>query len=214
GAASGVATKYIARPQARPVGIIGSGWQAQSQLMAVCAVRPVAMVRAYSRDPQRRQAFARQMSEVLGMQVDAADSAKEAVEGCDIVITATNASQPLFNGRWLSPGAHVNAIGANAILRREIDDATVLRCGTIVVDCKDQARIEAAELIFPIERGQLYWDQVKELGEVVAGIIPGRRSEDEITLFKSLGIAIWDVATAQRLYQIARQKGAGQELPF
>lgn len=214
GAASGVATRYMARPEAKVVGIVGAGWQARGQLMAVCAVRPVEVVRVYSRDPQRRQAFAREMSEALGVKVEAADSARATVEGADIVVTATNGNQPLFEGDWLRPGAHVNAIGANSLLRREIDEATVQRSGTIVVDSKEQARSEAAELVFPIERGLLQWEQMRELGEVVAGFVPGRRSQDEITLFKSLGIAIWDVAAAHRLYRLARERGAGQELPF
>jgi ornithine cyclodeaminase/alanine dehydrogenase-like protein (mu-crystallin family) len=130
----------------------------------------------------------------------------------DVVITSTNARDPLFDGAWLEPGAHVNAIGSNALIRREIDDTTVRRSALIVVDSKEQARLECGDLVGPLERGLIHWEQVRELGDVVAGYIPGRRQASDITLFESHGLAIWDLAAGMAVYDAAKAKGTGREL--
>jgi alanine dehydrogenase len=212
GAASGVASKYLARHDARSVGIFGTGWQARSQLEAVCAVRPIQSIRAYGRDATRRQTFCDEMSAQLGVAVEPAASPDMAVKGMDIVITSTSAREPLFDGNWLELGAHVNAIGSNALIRREIDDTAVRRSALIVVDSKDQARLECGDLLGPLERGIIHWEQVRELGDVVAGHIPGRRQASDITLFESHGLAIWDLAAGMAVYDAARARGIGLEV--
>lgn len=212
GAASAVATKYLARANAGAVGIIGTGWQARSQIEAIARVRPVALVKAYSRTPARREAFAEAMVQELAAEVVAVDSAEEAVRDVDIIVTITTAREPVLRGEWLRPGVHINAAGSNAGNRRELDGDAVTRATRIVVDSREQAMVEAGDLLGPIGDGHLSWTQVAELGEVVAGAVPGRRTDDEITLFKSLGIALEDVATMHLVYERAKAKGIGEEI--
>jgi alanine dehydrogenase len=212
GAASGVATTYMARADAHNVGIFGTGWQARSQLEAVCAVRSIQSIKAFGRDATRRQTFCTEMSQQLGLPVEPATTPEAVVKGVDVVITSTNARDPLFDGNWLEPGTHVNAIGSNALIRREIDDTTVRRSALIVVDSKEQARVECGDLLGPLERGIIHWEQVRELGDVVAGLVPGRGQTSDITLFESHGLALWDLATAMAVYNAAKAKRIGCEL--
>src|SRR6266511_4598789 len=212
GAASGVATKHMARAEARTLGIFGTGWQARSQLEAVCAVRSIQAIKAFGRDAARRQTFCTDMSQQLGIPVEPAASPEAAVNGMDVVITATSARDPLFDGQWLEPGTHVNAIGSNALIRREIDDTAVRRSALIIVDSKEQARLECCDLLGPLERGLIHWEQIRELGDVVAGMIPGRRQASDLTLFESHGLAIWDLAAGMAVYEAAKAKGIGREL--
>jgi alanine dehydrogenase len=214
GAASGVATNYMARPDARAVGCLGTGWQAQSQLEAVCAVRPAGHVSVYSRDPKRRAAFAQMMSEKLRVPVEPTSSAEEAVRWAEIVITATTAREPVLFGRWLSPGTHINAVGVNWATKRELDEEAVTRAGRIVVDDREQAAIECGDLQPLVAAGALSWARVHELGDVVSGKVPGRAHADEITLFESQGLAIEDLAAARVLIERARAAGLGQEIPI
>lgn len=212
GAASAVATKVLARPDAGSVGIIGTGWQARSQLLAVRCVRPVALVTCYSRTPERRERFAEEMVQELGAEVVAADSAEEAVEGRDIVITATSAREPVLAGSWLRPGMHVNAIGSNAASRRELDAEAVARAAVRVVDDLEQARLECGDLIGAVEARRISWDDVTELGGVVAGGVRGRTAADDITLFESQGIAVEDVVTMKLAYDRARAHNVGASI--
>jgi alanine dehydrogenase len=212
GAASGVATKYLARRDAKTVGIYGTGWQAQSQLEAVCAVRDIEHVTVYSRSTENRERFCSQMgAQHKGVTLTPTDRPEAAVEA-DIVITITTARDPVFSGAWLKPGTHINAAGANSILRRELDDDAIKRASFIAVDSLDQARIEAGELVVPVEKGLLTWERVHELRHVVNGELRGRTDDEQITLFKSLGIAIEDIAAASVLYRKARDQKAGKEL--
>ena len=213
GAASGVATKYMARPGVTSLGIIGAGNQARTQVEAVCAVMPIREVLVYSRNKDHRREFAGQMTERLGIEVRAVD-AGQAVADADIVTTATNAAAPVLQGDWLREGAHVNAIGANSIVRRELDLKAVVRAGTIVVDDREQAGIECGDLLEAWERGIVDRARLPELGDVVAGHALGRASDEEITLFESQGIGLWDVALAGAVYRKAREEGRGVELPF
>ncbi|MBI3741919.1 MAG: ornithine cyclodeaminase family protein [Chloroflexi bacterium] len=212
GAASGVATKYLARENANVVGLIGTGWQAASQLEAICAAREIEIARAYSRDAEHRKNFARMLSARLNVDVRGVDSARDAVRDADILIAATNAREPVLRGEWIKPGAHINAIGANRIDARELDDDAVNRCAFICVDSIEQAKIEARDLVEPIERGRLKWEDVKELSDVVSGKIVGRAQADAITLFKSLGIALEDVAVGAWVYERAREMKIGAEI--
>jgi ornithine cyclodeaminase/alanine dehydrogenase-like protein (mu-crystallin family) len=214
GAASGVATKYLARKDARIAAIIGTGGQARTQLEAVASVRKLESARAYGRDAARRENFCKEMSERLGISVQSCASAGEAVRGAHVVSTATTASQPVVSGADLAPGAHINAIGANHAHKRELDDEAVASADVIVVDSVEQSRQEAGDLIIAFHGDEICWTGVKKLSEVVAGKASGRSSDSEMTLFKSNGIASWDLAVAMRVYALARERSLGRELPL
>ena len=214
GAASGVATRLLAREDARNVGIIGTGLQARTQLEAIALVRKLARVRTWSRDEQRRKKFAVEMSEVVGLRVEAAATAEEAIGDADIVVTSTTATNPVVEGRWLKPGVHINAIGANFPQKRELDAAAIERCEVIVADSREQSKFEAGDLIQAFGEEPMKWAGVRELADIVGGKVPGRTSPEQITLFKSNGIAIEDIVVAGRIYELARERGLGREVPM
>ena len=214
GAASGLATRYMAREDAATVAVIGSGFQARSQLEAVCAVRNIKEARVFSRRQERREEFASRSSERLGVEVKAVDSAQGCVEGANIVIAITSAREPVVLGEWLAEGAHVNAAGGNHWLRREIDEAAVTRSELIVVDDLEQAKVECGDLMWLEARGSFRWDMAHELSDVVAGRVPGRLSAEGVTLFESMGVALEDIAAADLVYRKAKEQSIGVELPF
>ncbi len=214
GAASGVATNYLARRGARVAAIIGTGGQARTQLEAVSAVRKLESVRVFGRDSGRREKFSREMTDRLGISVQPSTSASEAARGADIICTATTAANPVLCSADLAPGVHINAIGANHAHKRELDSDAVASADVIVVDSVEQSRQEAGDLIMAFRGDELCWTGVKKLSDVVAGKIPGRSSDAEVTLFKSNGIASWDLAVATRMYTLAKEKALGKGLPF
>ncbi len=212
GAATGVATKYMARSDAKTLALFGAGWQAETQALAVAAARPLERIRVYSRTPERRADFVRRMKTAIQAEIAPADSPEQALEGADIVVTATTSRTPVFDGRLLAPGTHINAVGSNALSRAEVDITTVSRASRIVVDSLEQSRLEAGDLLAPVEARKLRWEQAHELREVVAGRRPGREKPEEITLFKSNGMALEDVAAASLVYEQARRQGMGREI--
>jgi alanine dehydrogenase len=214
GAASAVATKYMARQESSRLGIFGTGLQARSQLQAICAVRPIKTVLAYSRDPEKRAAFCKEMTELLGIGVYPASTAEEAVKEMDIVVTATTSKEPVFNGEWVSKGTHINAIGGNVISKQELDAATVGKSSCVVVDSLEQAKLESGDLARAAEAEAFYWEDARDLGLVIVGEFPGREDAKEITLFESQGIALEDVALAAKLYEQAVKAGMGERLPL
>src|SRR5271156_1121372 len=214
GAASGVATGLLARADAEKIGIIGTGLQSRTQLEALALVRKITGVRAFSRNPEHRERFAREMTEQLGFPVIAVASAQEAVRGADIVVTSTTSTNPVLDGSWLAPGMHVNAIGANFPQKHELDGTAVRRCDIIVADSREQSKIEAGDLIQMYGDDKRRWDNVSELSEIIAGKAPGRSSPEQITLFKSNGIAIEDIVVAGWIYEIARERGMGRQVPL
>jgi ornithine cyclodeaminase/alanine dehydrogenase-like protein (mu-crystallin family) len=214
GAASGVAAKYLAREDARTVGIIGTGYQAETQLEALCKVRSIERIKAYSRTQERRQAFAQRMAQLLGVDVQAVESAEEAVREADIVVTATTAREPVLRGEWLAPGTCVLAVGSNHWMRRELATDAIERADRIVVDDLEQAKVECGDLMAAVERGVLRWEQVRELKDVVVRRVSGRKSREEITLFESQGIALEDVAVAAHVVRLAEERRLGRELEF
>ena len=214
GAASGFATKLMARADARTLGIIGTGLQARTQLEAIAAARKIERVYAFGRNAERRSQFAREMTERLKIPVAGVDSPEAAARTADILVTSTNATKPVVEGRWLRPGMHINAIGANFPQKRELDSVAVFRAGIIAVDSREQSKLEAGDLIQAFAGDESKWSQVIELAEIAAGHVLGRRNADEITLFKSNGVAIEDIVTAGRIYEIAVEKKRGVELPF
>ncbi|MEO7020778.1 MAG: ornithine cyclodeaminase family protein [Ktedonobacteraceae bacterium] len=212
GSVSGLATRHLANPTASRVGLIGAGKQAETQLMGVCAVRPIRMVSVYSRRRPECEEFCQRMAHQLQIEVLPAASVREAVEDADVVITATTAGAPVFDGAWLKAGCHLNAIGSNWAKRREIDDETMQRASLIVTDSVEQARLEAGDLLIPANTGNLDWESVWELADVVAGDGPQRNSSYEITVFKAVGAALEDIAIAARAYVHAREQGVGEEI--
>jgi ornithine cyclodeaminase/alanine dehydrogenase-like protein (mu-crystallin family) len=180
----------------------------------VAAVRKLESARAFGRDAAKRETFCKEMSERLAIPVIPSASAPEAVRGADIVSTATTTSQPVVSGADLSPGAHINAIGANHAHKRELDDEAVASADIIVVDSVEQSRQEAGDLIIAFHGDEICWTGVKKLSEVVSGKASGRTSDSEVTLFKSNGIASWDLAVAMKVYALAREKKLGRELPL
>jgi len=214
GAASGVATKYLARVGATVAAVIGTGGQARTQLEAVAAVRKLASVRAYGRDVARREKFCQEMTQRLAIPVQPAASSSEAVRDAHIISTATTSAQPVIFGADLSPGVHLNAIGANHSRKREMDDDAVTEADVIFVDSVEQSRQESGDLIQSFGADEACWKQVHELADLVAGNVAGRTSESQITLFKSNGIAAWDLAVAVKVYLAAKQKNLGTELPL
>ncbi|HEV2315301.1 MAG TPA: ornithine cyclodeaminase family protein [Candidatus Acidoferrales bacterium] len=212
GAASGVATKLLARRDARRVGIIGTGLQAGTQIEAVAAVRKIERVRVFGRDPERRQRFAREMSEKLSVPVEVAASAEEVLHDADIAITSSTASKPVVEGRWLRAGTHINAIGANFPEKAELDADAVNRADVIFADSREQSKLEAGDLIQAFEGDYSRWNDVKELSDLISERVEGRTSPEQITLFKSNGIAIEDIVTAGRVYELALQRGIGSKV--
>ncbi len=214
GAASGVATQYMARPEASEVGLFGSGKQARTQLQAVCKVRKISRAQVYSPNDERRRAFAAEMSKVCGVEVEPVPRPEMAAEDKDIVLTATSSREPVFNGHWLAEGTHINAVGSNFLGKAEIDAVTVRRCESIVVDSKDQARLEAGDFQQALEDGSIHWADVHELGQVIVGRYAGRAHPQDVTLFKSLGIAIEDIAVAAKVYAKAQAAGLGRTIEW
>ncbi len=206
GAASAIAAKYLAKPGASSLGVIGAGWQAETQVACIRAALPeLEQVVVYSRSEERRCEFARRVDARAG------DSHRDAAEQ-DIVVTITTSSDPVLRGEWLRPGALVCAAGANRPEARELDNAVLERAAFVCCDSIEDARIESGDLIEPVQHGVLDWLEVHELHEVVAGAVEGRHSEDDIVVFKSNGIAAWDVAIGAAAVARARERGIGQEL--
>lgn len=212
GAVSAVATKYMAREDLNSIGIYGAGWQARGQLLGVCAVRNVRKINVYSRNTENREAFSGDMEKLLSVEVVPVEVPQDAIKDVGCVITSTSSFEPVFKGEWLSGGMHVNAIGGNFLFKREIDGRAVMRSDVIVVESVEQCRIEAGEFMPLVEKGRLHWSDLLELGEIVTGKAKGRESEDEITLFKSIGIAVEDIAVAAHIYKIATAGGIGRKL--
>lgn len=201
GAASGVATKFLAAPDAKTLGLLGAGWQAETQLRAVAAVRRLERVKVFSRTPEKRQAFAAKMGAELGLAIEPADSPEAAVRYSDIVVTITTAKEPVALGAWLAPGCHINAAGSNHALRRELDGEAVARAELVTTDSIEQARIEAGDLIQAVAEGRFDWDRLVALEDVVAGKTPGRPSPQAVTLFESQGLAAQDLIVAEAVWR-------------
>jgi ornithine cyclodeaminase/alanine dehydrogenase-like protein (mu-crystallin family) len=212
GAASGLASQVLAREDAATLGVIGTGFQARTQLEAVCAVRPIRHAFAYGRDRERLQAFCQEMNARCGIPVSAAASARDAVVGADVVCVITTASQPVVEGRWLKAGTHVNAAGSNRLSAQEIDVEVVRRAALVTVEDVAQAKVESGDLRVATEAGAFRWLDAIRLADLVGGRVEGRRSPEDITLFKSLGIGLWDIAAANHIYDACVATGRGKEI--
>ncbi len=214
GAAGAVAAKWLARDDARTVGVFGSGWQAEGQILALCALRRFERIQVFARDRARLEAFCQRMSAATGQAVVPAASAEETVREAHIVVTVTTSPKPLFEAQWLAPGTHINAAGSNSLARQEIPEAAVRRAEVICVDARETALREAGDLLPLLEKGRTQPGRWVELGEVIAGVRPGRTDPAQITLFESQGMAIQDIAVAARVIATARERGLGTALPY
>lgn len=214
GAVSGLAAKWLARPDATVAGVFGAGWQAEGHVRAICATLPLERVKVFSRRADRLQDFCRRMSETTGVAVVPALSAEEAVRGSDLLGTVTTATQPLFDADWLEEGMHINAAGSNALIRQELSEAAVRRCDLVTVDTVATALAEAGDLLPLLEKGRLHARQLIELGDVIVGHRAGRTSAAQITLFESQGLAIQDLAVGLRVLAAAEAAGLGREIPM
>ncbi|MBI4756463.1 MAG: ornithine cyclodeaminase family protein [Betaproteobacteria bacterium] len=214
GAAGGVAAKWLARPDAAAAVVFGSGWQAQSQVEALCQVRDIRRVQVVARDADKLRAFCTELSARTGREVVPAGDVPAAVAAADVVVTITSSATPVLQGAWLSPGTHVTAAGCNALIRRELDEEAVRRCSLVSVDSRAVALREVGDLLPALEKGHLHEGRLVEIGQIVAGCRPGRRAGEDITLFESQGMAIQDLAVAHRVLQRVRSRGLGVSLPF
>ena len=206
GAASGIAAKYLAREDAATLGVLGCGWQARSQVACIREALPgIEHVVAYCRTPASLAKFCKEMG------AEAGESHRDPAR-CDVVVTVTTSRDPVLRGEWLQPGALVCAVGANDPRARELDNVVLERAAFVCCDSREQARIESGDLIEPVEAGVLDWLEVHELQEVVAGELEGRQSPDDIVVFKSNGLAAWDVAIGAVALEKARKKKLGKRL--
>jgi len=212
GAASGAATDLLARQDVHTAAIFGAGAQGRTQLEAVCAVRPIEAAWVYDVAPERAAVYAGEMSQRLSLPVRAAETPAGAVRQADVICTATTSSSPVFEDADVRPGTHINGVGAYTPQMQEIPVETVLRA-KVVIDHRQASLAEAGDLLIPLRQGLMTEGHIyAELGEIAAGRKPGRASPEEITLFKSVGVAVQDVAAAGAVLKAARQLGLGTDL--
>lgn len=214
GATGAVAARELARKDARVAAIIGAGWQARGQLEALCITHRLDELRVHARNPDRLHEFCREMGERVASPVRAIGSAREAVDGADIVVTVTTSREPVLEGAWLAPGVHINAAGSNALTRRELDAGVFKRADLVCVDSREVALREAGDLLPLLESGRLGERALVELGEILAGFRAGRSAADQITVFESQGMAVQDLAVGAEVLRRAQREGVGTELPF
>mgnify|MGYP001315241567 FL=1 len=213
GASSGIATKYLANDDASSVGIIGTGYQSGPQLEAICKVRKISKAKVFSRNVEKREKFKSKMEkQINNIEIEPVNSAQECVEDVDIIVTITTSRDPVVKGEWIRDGVHINAAGANHWMRRELDYEVVKRANHIIVDDVEQAKIECGDLIFPVERGSMRWQQVYNLSDVVKGSYSGRTNKSDVTLFESQGLAIQDILVGTEIYNLACATGVGKEI--
>ncbi len=213
-AVSGVATRLLARPDAHDLAILGSGVQATTHLEAMLLARSIRRVRVWSRDPEHAQQFGRREGERHGITLEVAADVESAVRGADIVCTTTSAREPVLAGRWLTPGAHINAAGSSVRFARELDGEAVAR-SRLFVDRSESTRNEAGDFLLAKAEGMVSDDHIAgELGDVLRGVLGGRQQAEEITLFKSLGLGVEDVVASQYVYEQAKAQGRGRAVPL
>jgi alanine dehydrogenase len=213
GAAGGVGTKFLARKDSETLGIVGAGKQAYTQLMAINEVMDIEKALVYCRTCSSRENFAKRVSEKYGISVKAVDSPQKAVENMDVVVTVTPANKPVIKSEWISSGTHINAMGADAPGKQEIDSSLLLK-SKIFIDCWEQAS-HSGEINIPLSEGIIQKKDISgKLGDVIIGKNPGRTSDDEITIFDSTGLAIQDITTAWKVYEKAKTLKLGHKINF
>ncbi len=214
GATTALAVKYLSNSDAATVGIIGTGYQAPTQLEAISKIRNIKSVKAFSRTAENRDAFAKTMTDSLGLAVSSASGAQEVVEGSDVVICIAAATEPVVNGEWLASGVTLIGAGPTTWRIREVDDAAIVRADKIFVDSVEQARDEAGDMASAVDRGLLQWSQLLELRHAVAGTVSGRDNHNQIVFAKMMGTGVADVAAAKLAYDKATEMGLGTEMAW
>ena len=214
GATTGVAVKHLANPGNVTLGVIGTGGQAPTQLEAVSKVRGIKMIKAFSRTQERREEFARRMTDALGVEVSAAATNEEAVRDCDSVVCIAPTMDPVVQGAWLKDGSTVIGAGPTTWRAREVDESTITRAGKLIVDSMDQAALEAGDLCSAVDKGLLQWSKVHELRHVVSGAVTGRDNKDQVVYAKIMGTGVAAVTAAKLAYDSARAKGLGMEMDW
>lgn len=214
GAASALATRALARSDADDLAIIGSGMQAQSHLAALLAERQLRRVRVWSRNPDHANRFAKRESVRHNISIEIAENVQEAVAHADIICTTTSSAEPVLKGKWVHPGTHINAVGSSVPHTREVD-TELIQLSRVFVDSRESALNEAGDLLFPMQENRFSADEIQaELGEVLNGKHSGRQTDEEITLFKSLGLGIYDLIAVHHCYHKAIELGIGTLVPF
>ncbi len=214
GATTGVAVRHLSCEGPLQVGIVGTGGQAPTQLQSVASVREISGVKAFSRDPERRAAFASRMSESMGVTVKAANSNEDAVRDCDLVIGIAATTEPVVKGSWLKEGATVIGAGPTTWRVSEVDEETLTRADKLFVDSLDQVSIEAGDISAAVDKGLLNWSQLSELRHAVCGAISGRDNYKQIVYAKLMGTGVADVAAAKLAYDSAMERGLGTEMDW
>ena len=214
GATTGVAVKHLANPGDATVGIIGTGGQAPTQLEALSKVRGIKKIKAYSRTQERREEFARRMTDTMGVEVSAVDSNEDAVRDCDIVLCIAATMDPVVEGAWLKDGSTLIGAGPTTWRAREVDEAVITRAGKLIVDSTEQAAIEAGDLCSAVDKGIIQWSKVHELRHVVSGAVTGRDNKDQLVYAKIMGTGVADVAAAKLAYDSAKAAGLGTEIDW
>ena len=214
GATTGVAVKHLANPEDAVVGIIGTGGQAPTQLEALSKVRGIKKIKAYSRTQERREEFARRMTDTMGVEVSAATSNEDAVRDCDIVLCIAATMDPVVEAAWLKDGSTLIGAGPTTWRAREVDEAVITRAGKLIVDSTEQAAIEAGDLCSAVDKGIIQWSKVHELRHVVSGAVTGRDSKDQVVYAKIMGTGVADVAAAKLAYDSAKAAGLGTEMDW
>ena len=215
GAATGIATKYMAKKESNTAFIFGGGFQAEAQLEAVYKTSNIKKAFVTTRKIENAQAFADKMSKSLGIEIIPTQNIENDLPQADIIITITTAVKPLFEHTMLNPnGVHINGAGSNALIRAEVPEKTIEAAEVIAVDSKDVAAIECGDILPSLEKGRLHWNEIVELGEITAGFRPGRVTENGITIFQSQGMGLQDIMCAEYIYRKAVAENLGKELPF
>lgn len=214
GGVAAVALGRMARPDSARGALFGAGVMGRAMLEGMAHALPLRQIKVFDLARDRLPAYCAEMGERLGVEIVPATDASDAVADADVVVTMTTSKEPVFDGKQLRAGATVVAAGSNLLQKREIDSTVIRRAGRIVVDAIEQAQLEAGDLFVPIDAGHLHWNQVHELADVLLGRVPGRESDEEITVFKSVGLGLQDLAVAAKVYEAARRAGAGVEVPL
>ena len=214
GATTGVAVNHLANPGDATVGIIGTGGQAATQLAAVSKVRGIKKIKAFSRTQDRREEFARRMTDTMGVEVFAAASNEDAVRDCDVVLCIAATMEPVVEGAWLKDGSTVIGAGPTTWRAREVDEDTLKRAGKLIVDSTEQAAIEAGDLCSAVDKGIIQWSKVHELRHVVSGAVTGRDDQGQVVYAKIMGTGVADVAAAKLAYDSAKAQGLGTEMDW
>jgi ornithine cyclodeaminase/alanine dehydrogenase-like protein (mu-crystallin family) len=206
GAVGAISVKYLSNENASTVGVIGSGLHARTQILGTCAVRDVEKIKVYSRNKEKREEFCKQVSSEIGKDVIPVDSAEDAITNSQIILEATTSRTPVVNGKYISEGCHICSVSSGYLGARQLDDATISKANVVSVDSRDQVLVDGTgDILAPITAGIINWKNIVEIADIVSRKLPGRLNSRDITIFKSCGMALSDVATGKKIFDICSQ---------